>query len=197
MTKTLLLIAVLCSAAVTTVTAQAPAAGVRFRVQLISSDTVSAFSEDPRVLRGISTSGFTTHCVRPDPGKVFRESKECGPKVREPALKLLAETSVTSDADGRAGERFTWSGGDAVFELDASALSHTASGESMLLRVRFWPRLGRGELAQPDSSLRMTHTAAPLGKAIRMYVMFKDGAQILLVVPESVPERTSRRPGID
>ena len=54
-------------------------------------------------------------------------------------------------------ERLSWSGGDAVVELDASDRSVVGSTERMRIKVGFWPRLP---------------------------VLYKDGAQILLIVPE-------------
>ncbi|MDB4892747.1 MAG: hypothetical protein JWL61_4602 [Gemmatimonadetes bacterium] len=123
-------------------------------------------------------------CVRPDSGKWKRESPGCGPQVNDSTYKLLAESTVTSDAQGHLSERLIWAGGDAVVELDASERSGVGSTERMRLKIGFWPRLAKGAAAPQETALRMTNAAAIFGKSVMMTVLFKDGAQILLVVPE-------------
>lgn len=175
----------LCGAISMPAAAQAPAAGVRFHLQLVSADTGAvAVKRDPRLLSGKQGSMVFVQCVRPDSGKLKRESPECGPRVNDSAFKLVAESTVTSDAQGRVSERLNWAGGDAVVELDASDRSVVGSTESMRLKIGFWPRLAKGAAAPQESALRMTNNAATFGKTVTMNVLFKDGAQMLLVVPE-------------
>jgi hypothetical protein len=123
-------------------------------------------------------------CVRPDSGKWKRESPECGPRVRESAMKLLAEATAISDAQGHVMQRLSWAGGDVVVELDASDRSVEGSVERMRLKIGFWPRLAKGAEAPQETALRMVNSAATFGKPVMMNVLFKDGAQILLVEPD-------------
>jgi hypothetical protein len=173
--------------------AQGPAAGVRFHLRLISADSGGAVVDrDPRAkaaaamnaLAGKPPSMAYTQCVRPDSGKWKRESPECGPRMNESTFKVLAESTVNSDAQGHVSERLTWAGGDAVVELDASDRSVMGSTERTRLKIAFWPRLARGAPAPQEAALRMTNAAAAFGKPVMMTVLFKDGAQILLVEPE-------------
>ncbi|MEO5872531.1 MAG: hypothetical protein ABIT91_21980 [Gemmatimonadaceae bacterium] len=181
----------LCVAISIPAAAQGPAAGVRFRLQLISADSGGAAgaaakipaATAPNPLLG-KPSMVYVQCVRPDSGKWKRESPECGPRVSESTFKLLAESSVTSDAQGHVGERLTWAGGDAVVELDASDRSVVGSTERLRVKIGFWPRLPKGAAAPQETALRMMNSAATFGKSVMMTVLFKDGAQILLVVPE-------------
>jgi hypothetical protein len=185
----------LCGAIAISAPAQGPAPGVRFHLQLISADTgVAAVGTRartnvpavtaPNTLTGKQPSMVYVQCVRPDSGKWKRESPECGPRVSESTFKLLAESIVTSDAQGHISERLIWAGGDAVVELDASDRLVVGSTERMRLKIGFWPRLAKGAAAPAEAALRMTNGAATFGKPVMMNVLFKDGAQILLVVPE-------------
>lgn len=172
---------VLCCAIALPADAQGPASAVRFHLQLISADTGAAIDGNARLLSEKRFSMVYVQCVRPDSGKWKRESPECGPKLRQ--FRLLAESTVTSDAQGHVNERLTWAGGDVVVELDASDRSVFGATERMRLKIGFWPRLATGATALPEAALRMTNAAATLGAPAMMSVLFKDGAQILLVVP--------------
>ena len=175
----------LCGAIAIPAAAQGPAAGVRFHLQLISADTgVVAVDKAQPLLTARKGSSVYVKCVRPDSGKWQRESPECGPRVSDLALKVLAESTVTSDAQGHVSERLSWSGGDAVVELDASDRSLVGSTERMRIKVGFWPRLAKGAAAIPEAALRMSNPTATVGWSLTMTVLYKDGAQILLIVPE-------------
>jgi len=56
------------------------------------------------------------------------------------------------------------------------------------------PRLARGDAAPAASAFRMTNAKATLGSSLRMFVMFKDGAEILMVLPER-SDSGAPRPG--
>jgi hypothetical protein len=204
--------AVLCGAISLPVIGQAPAAGVRFRIQLVSVDTGVTVERDPQkaeersrrahalfgtpagakvpaatgmnALMGKTPSMVYTQCVRPDSGKWKRDSPACGPSMSDSTVKRLAESSVTADAQGHVMERLSWAGGDVVVELDASERSVVGSTERMRLKIGFWPRLAKGAEAPKETALRIVNPTAAFGKPVMVTVLFKDGAQILLVEPE-------------
>jgi hypothetical protein len=175
----------LCGALAFPATAQRPAAGVRFQLQLISADTSGAtVDRDSRVLAWKPPSRAYVWCVRSDSGDRKRESSKCGPRLQGQAMKLLAQKTAITDAQGHVSERLSWAGGDAVVELDASDRTVAGTTEHMRVKIGFWPRLATGAAARPDSPLRITNTAASFGQSLAMSVHYKDGAQILVVVPE-------------
>ena len=182
MTRLTIGAALLCVALSLPAFAQEPVAGARFHIQLVAGDTgVVAGERDPRLISAKSSSTIQVRCVQPDSGKWLRESRECGPRVR---FRVLADTTVTADAQGHVLQRLAWAGGDAVVELEASDPSTAGSNERIRLKVGFWPRLAHGAAAPPETALRMTNAAATYGHLVSMTVFYKDGSQAVLVLPE-------------
>ena len=159
-----------------------PAAGMTLRLQLVQADTAIK-TRDTLVARLDNPSAASVWCARTEGGKPRGPGSACGPRVQ--GMALVEERRVVTDAMGHAAQRFTWPGGEATVEIDATDLQPAARGTTVHLKTSFWPKVANGDVVESRGAVSASATV-PVGHLIAVTVYSERGAMILSIRPEAV-----------